>query len=265
MFYQKILPETADALAVDALTQALDAFKPGLTDKQRTGADGIPYETYLKSTQFLTGKLREFYDLGREYSCVEASVGLEALRIKERFIEATMLADTNQNTFKGALFALAQCLFAVGKLDALGHDIIPEYFITVIADVAKGFAFKQFYYIYDKTGDLTDGEKTFKMIQHTTARGEADKGYKYPIELGLTDDDPTTMFLKLLVSTVDSGIVAKLGKEAHDDAVEKAQSCLDGKISPTELDKYFLEKGIAPKGAMSLLCVSLFARKICVK
>lgn len=265
MFYQKLKPESVEAYAIAAITETLEAFKPGLTDKSRIGADGIPYDTYLKSIEFLKGKLREFYDLGREYSCVEASVGLEALRIKERFIEATMLSDAGASTFKGALFALAQCIFAVGKLDALGHDIIAEYFVTVMADVAKGFAFKQFYYIYDKTGDLTDGEKAYKLTQNTTARGEADKGYAYPVQLGLTDDDATTLFLKLLVSTVDSGIVAKHGKEANENAVGQARKCLDGKITPNELDKYFLDNGIAPKGAMSLLCVALFARKICVK
>lgn len=265
MFYQKLQPEEVENFAIQALTEAISAFKPGLTDSRRTGADGIPYTTYLKSIEFLKGKLREFYDLGREYSCVEASVGLEALRIKERFIEATMIADSNESTFKGALFALAQCLFAVGKLDALGHDIIPEYFVTVIADVSKGFAFKQFYYIYDKTGDLTDGEKAYKLTGHTTARGEADKGYKYPIEMGLTDDDPTTLYLKLMISTVDSGIVAKHGISVHDQTVEKAKSVLDGRLSAEEFDLWLLNNKIAPKAALSLLCVSLFARKICKK
>lgn len=265
MFYQKLLPDVVESITKDAMIEALDAFKPGLTDKSRTGADRIPYETYKKSIDFLTGKFAELYNLGREYSCVEAAVGLEALRIKERYFESTMIADANASTFKGALYALSQCLFAVGKLDALGHDIVPDYLITVIADVAKGFAFKQFYYIYDKTGDLSYGEQAFKLTGNTTARGEADKGYRYPIELGLSDDDPTTIYLKLILSTVDSGIVARYGKIAHDEVLNKVRLALEGKITLKELDDYLLENGIAPKGSFSLLCVSLFARKICVK
>ena len=247
--------------------------KPGLVDCRNTGSHkDMDLFLFLNSSAALAPYFTQCARLGRMGRDKSRETLLEELRFAGRQAEAKMLhATRGVNTHKGAIFSLGLLCAAAGKL---GRDASPGELCREVAELCKGLVDRELARLpLEET--RTKGQRLYCTHGITGARGQAEKGYPTPLNIGLP---VLKNGLELGYSIDRAGIAALLAM-----LKEESDTCLISRSSPTRystlqdeleillnrdpypppevleaLDDSFIQENLSPGGTADLLAVAYF-------
>ncbi|MBR6766999.1 MAG: citrate lyase holo-[Clostridia bacterium] len=248
------------------LTEAIVTPKPGLVDRENSGAHtDMDLFTFADSACVLRDYFEACARIGLTAEDTEPSVLFEKLRYHGLNAEEQMLRMTHGvNTHKGALFSLGILCCAAGMPGDIFENAAP---------IAKT-SLTDFEKLSSDTAS-TAGEKQYLSMKLTGARGEAASGFptvrnialpalEKGLESGMSLNDAALSALIALMAHVDDSNVIKRGGPSARDTVKDAAQTL---TSPDHeslrgLNDTFTRLNLSPGGCADLLACALFVRGI---
>lgn len=264
------------------LTEAIITPKPGLVDRENSGAHtDMDLFTFVDSACTLLPYFEKCARLALVHGDGDPARLFEILRYHGRIWEKNMFAATHQiNTHKGALFSLGiLCASAaLSIIDASPDAAYPSFSKTAIFDHAArlGAAALGDFERLNPDRVLTAGERQYMALGRTGARGEAAAGFpsvrnialpvlESGLAVGLSLNDAALNALIALMANLEDSNVIKRGGVAGGDAVKLAATHLN--MVPTcapdhddlrHLNQGFTDARLSPGGCADLLAAALF-------
>jgi triphosphoribosyl-dephospho-CoA synthase len=158
------------------LTEVRLTPKPGLVDQRNTGAHrDMDLGTFERSADAIAPWLPQFVTEGRELAWAPVHTFLSLLRPTGVLCERAMFeATTGINTHKGSIFALGLLCAVIGRLQTRGEPVCTEWICREAAAVCHDLVEQELECEHDPQ---TAGERLFRELGLTGARGEAASGY----------------------------------------------------------------------------------------
>lgn len=259
--------ETASRIAGCAqralLYEALAAPKPGLVDRENSGAHGdMDVFSFASSAAVLRSYFEDCARAGMRAGNGENP--LEALRFLGRRAEEDMLRVTGgANTHKGAIFSLGILCCAAG----MAGENLP-------ADAAKiaAAALREMQDMHAENA-RTGGEIQYVKLGLTGVRGEAAAGFPSVCEIALPalrkalaegksmNHAGLQALLHLMARVDDSNLIRRGGEESLAWAKQYAKRMLDEGYNAEDLrrmDADFIRRNLSPGGCADLLAITYF-------
>lgn len=263
------------------LTEVNLSPKPGLVDRFNNGAhNDMALADFHRSAQAIQVWLPRFIEYGARYAQLAPEDVLKGLRPLGIACEADMFRSTaGVNTHKGTIFSLGLLCAAIGRRYQHRQAITPEGICSTVATLCHGLTDSE---LRHSRQQLTAGQRIFKQLGLTGARGEAEAGYPLVIhhalphyrmlrtqgrdpELALLD----TLLLLMAINS-DTNVVSRGGPEGLRWIQQQAKSLLlrGGIRTPADLDylcrfdRQCIERNLSPGGSADLLIVTWFLAHI---
>ena len=224
--------------------------KPGLVDQRNNGAhDDMDLPLFRRSATALRPTFRAMVLAGME---VASAAELQTLGLQGE--QAMFAATGGVNTHKGALYSFSLLLAAIGSCLVRGGDI----FETATAFAAQLLS----------PGD-THGASVKHRYQVGGVRAEALAGFSTARRAAamLTEHDPLTVLLWLLVNTQDSNLYYRGGAEGaafvRQTAAQILSQPLEQRTALLEaMDDAMIARHLSPGGCADLLALALFLQSL---
>lgn len=244
------------------LTEAIVTPKPGLVDRENSGAHtDMDLFTFADSACVLRDYFEKCAGTGLAAGDTEPDVLFEKLRYHGLNAEEQMLGMTHGvNTHKGALFSLGILCCAAG----MPGDIFEN-----AARIAKA-SLVDFEKLSSDTAS-TAGEKQFISMKLTGARGEAASGFptvrnialpalRTGLDEGMSLNDAALSALIALMARVDDSNVIKRGGPFARETVKNAARPLTypDHAALRAINEDFTRLNLSPGGCADLLACALF-------
>ena len=296
-YFDSLCWKTASTAARAMISEVLVTPKPGLVDRNNSGAHSdMDIFTFTDSTASL---VKTFYDMAVLSSGFDAqftdadadaktgnnsvsdlSPILTPLRNIGLAGEKEMFRITKGvNTQKGLIFSIGILSGASGYLSANSREKITALLICETGKrIVSGITEKDFNKkTNEKTAGSTTGEKLYRKHGIKGARGEAEGGFKSSLKalailkshisegrdfnLSLADT-----LIHIISETEDTNIPGRNSLETLSYAEDKCRTYLDGGgvfadnglEKLKQLDSEFIEKNISPGGSADILATTLF-------
>ena len=252
------------------LTEALIAPKPGLVDRENSGAHrDMDIFSFASSAAALRAYFEACARLGasREGEGDAPEDALERLRFLGRRAEEDMLRATGgANTHRGAIFSLGLLCWAAGGGCADAAALVER-----SARVA-GAALRELETLSPERA-RTGGERQYLEFGLTGVRGEAASGFPSALNCALPalresiaagmnlNDAGLRALLALMARVDDSNILRRGGMERLREVQARARALGEGEFGDAELralDAQFIAEGLSPGGSADLLAVACF-------
>ena len=196
-------------LAEEALWQELELTpKPGLVDRLNNGAHhDMDHALFVRSINAIAPWLSRFTALGSDYADQPADEQLRLLRPMGIACEQAMYAATGGvNTHKGGIFALGLLCFAAGRV----REVTASNLCREVGILCRGLVARE---LAGRSAAATAGERQFRQLGLTGARGEAESGFAtvrrvLPQWNGRQLHD---LLLRLMAVNPDSNLVSRGG------------------------------------------------------
>jgi len=172
-------------LALSAMLREVNLSpKPGLVDRYNTGAHkDMTLADFHRSARAIHAELPNFIRCGAETAALPPEAILELLRpIGLRCEQAMFRATGGVNTHKGSIFSLGLLCAAAGRLFALRQPITPSALCRTAAEFCRGMVEREL--ARDNLGQ-TAGQRLYRELGLTGARGEADAGWPLVLNYAL--------------------------------------------------------------------------------
>ena len=250
------------------LTEAIVTPKPGLVDRENSGAHrDMDLFTFSDSACALRSYFETCARIGLAAKDETPAVIFEKLRYHGLNAEQEMyIATGNVNTHKGALFSLGilACAVGMGNSDGIFHRAaaIAQASLADFETVESGTA-------------STAGERQYLDMRLTGARGEAASGFptvrnvalpalEKALEIGMSLNDAALSALIALMARVDDSNVIKRGGPSARETVKDAVRNLDCPDHDRlrALNDEFTRLNLSPGGCADLLACALFVRGV---
>lgn len=264
------------------LTEAIITPKPGLVDRENSGAHtDMDLFTFVDSACALVPYFEKCARIALENGPEDPARLFKILRYHGRIWERNMFEATHQiNTHKGALFSLGiLCASAALSIVEASPDAVhPAFSPMAIFDHAAhlGAAALEDFERLNPDRALTAGEQQYVALGRTGARGEAAAGFPsvrniaLPVletgrAAGLSLNDAALNALIALMADLEDSNVIKRGGVAGGDAVKSAAAHLN--MVPTSapdhaalrhFNQAFTDARLSPGGCADLLAAALF-------
>ena len=249
--------------------------KPGLVDRRNTGAHrDMDLCMFERSADAIAPWLPVFVTEGRQHAWAPEHAFVSLIRPAGLLCERDMFQATGGiNTHKGSIFALGQLCAVIGRLQARGEPVYTERICREVAAVCQNLVGQE---LGCKHSLQTSGERLFRELGLTGARGEAASGYAtvrhhaLPVLRSLRRtgaDEDTAMLqatLHLLASNIDTNLVSRGGMEGLTYVRDRAQHLLQqgGVLQPAwrqlleSFDDDLITRNLSPGGTADLISVA---------
>lgn len=251
--------------------------KPGLVDMNNCGSHSdMDINTFMRSIVAISPWLDAFYQYGRLLTTDTETDFLRNIRpIGIQCEQAMFKATNNINTHKGAVFAFALLLAAIGKLQRLQSQPNYQAICHEVAKACHGMVQQELEQQHTIT---TVGEKLFKQYRLTGARGEAESGYLTVRQVSLPiyqemlsqgyDEESSLLqaMLYLLAYNDDTNLVSRGGIAGLQYVQQAAKSIIaqggitkqNGRENIFKLDIELIKRNLSPGGSADLIAVTWF-------
>lgn len=158
--------------------------KPGLVDRYDCGSHkDMSLADFHRSAQAIHHWLPRFMESGAQSAALPESNVLAQLRPIGLACEAAMFrATAGVNTHKGTIFTLGLMCAAIGRLLQNRQPVTPEQIGKTIAAFCKGLTERE---LQKPNCQQTAGQRLYRQMGMTGARGEAEGGYPLVLNLAL--------------------------------------------------------------------------------
>lgn len=251
--------------------------KPGLVDRINCGAHkDMTLEDLYRSALAIQAWLPRFIEYGACCAQLSADEVLNGLRPLGMACEADMFrATVGVNTHKGSIFSLGLLCAAIGRQHQRGQAITAETLCATAASFCRGLTERE---LRQNTQQLTAGQRIFRQLGLTGARGEAEAGYPLVIRHALPHyrtllaqgRDPELALLDTLLLLMamngDTNVASRGGIQGLRWLQQQARALLQkgGIRTPSDLnylhqfDSQCIERNLSPGGSADLLIVTWF-------
>jgi triphosphoribosyl-dephospho-CoA synthase len=251
--------------------------KPGLVDQRNTGAHrDMDLGTFERSADAIAPWLPRFVTEGREHAWAPAHTFLSLIRPAGVLCERAMFeATAGINTHKGSIFSLGLLCAVIGRLQTKGEPVCTEWICREAAAVCHDLVEQE---LECEHNPQTAGERLFRELGLTGARGEAASGYvtvrrhALPVLRLMRQagaDEETALMqatLLLLAFNNDTNLVSRGGMEGLTYVRDCAQRLLrqGGVFQPAwrqrleSFDDALLARNLSPGGTADLISVAWF-------
>jgi len=158
--------------------------KPGLVDRHNCGAHkDMALVDFYRSADAIYPWFPQFIAYGASSAKQPAEQILAGLRPIGLACEAAMFrATAGVNTHKGSIFSLGLLCAALGRLQALHQPLTPENTCRTAARFCQGLTERE---LIQHNPQQSAGQKLYRQLGLTGARGEAEAGYPLVLNLAL--------------------------------------------------------------------------------
>lgn len=259
------------------LTEVNLSPKPGLVDSFNCGAHkDMELEDFHRSADAIRQWLPRFMESGARHASRPAHEALADLRVIGMGCEADMFrATAGVNTHKGTVFSLGLLCAAIGRLSQQQQVISPEAVGQTVANYCHGLTSRE---LQNGNAQQTAGQRLYRQMGLTGARGEAEAGYPLVLTLALphyrarlaAGSDPELALLDtllvLMANNGDTNVASRGGSSGLQWLQQHAQTLLrHGGIRSAddlrhlhEFDRLCIERNLSPGGSADLLIVTHF-------
>jgi len=249
--------------------------KPGLVDRRNTGAHrDMDLCMFERSADAIAPWLPRFVTEGRQHAWAPAHTFVSLIRPVGLLCERDMFRATGGiNTHKGSIFALGLLCAVIGRLLTKGEPVCTEWICREVAAVCQNLVGQE---LGCKHSLQTAGERLFRELGLTGARGEAASGYATVRSHALPvlrllrqagEDEDTALLqatLHLLASNNDTNLVSRGGMEGLTYVRDRAQHLLQqgGVLRPAwrqrleSFDDDLIARNLSPGGTADLISVA---------
>ncbi|HEY2451463.1 MAG TPA: triphosphoribosyl-dephospho-CoA synthase CitG [Scandinavium sp.] len=244
-------------LAEEALWQELALTpKPGLVDRRNSGSHrDMDHALFVRSIRAITPWFQRFAELGAEHAAKNSAESLRLLRPMGIACEQAMYAATGGiNTHKGGIFSLGLLCFAAGRTGEASAEALCQ----EVRKICQGMVERE---LASRRVVATAGERQFRLLGLTGARGEAESGFA-TVNAVLPHWDRCRlheMLLRLMAINPDSNLVSRGGVDGLDYVRRYAQRLLDDgwdRHALEEMDDALITLNLSPGGSADLLSVA---------
>lgn len=288
-----MLPKTLPTLDADIVAGCCDLAwramltevnlspKPGLVDSFNCGAHkDMALEDFHRSAEAIRHWLPRFMDSGARHANCPAHEALADLRVIGMGCEADMFrATAGVNTHKGTIFSLGLLCAAIGRLYQQRQIISPEAVGKTVANYCQGLTGRE---LQNGNAQHTAGQRLYRQMGLTGARGEAEAGYPLVLTLALphyrarlaAGSDPELALLDTLLVLMsvnnDTNVASRGGSAGLQWLQQHAQTLLrrGGIRQPADLshlhefNQQCIERNLSPGGSADLLIVTHFLSEL---
>ena len=249
--------------------------KPGLVDRRNSGSHkDMDCFTFMSSAASLWPYFQKCAQMGMETAQEPPKETFRRLRWAGKIAGYDMNQATNGvNTHKGALFSIGILCGALGRLPREKWKNV-KVVLGECAAMTKGIVEHDFREVTEENAGTT-GEKLYVKYGITGIRGQAEKGVPAVMEAGLPalerglkkglslEQAGCAALLALMVSTVDTNLIARSNRETQLQVTEEIKEILEKNPYPEEdmmeiLDRAFISKNLSPGGSADLLAFTYF-------
>ena len=255
--------------------------KPGLVDRNNCGSHkDMALEDFYHSAAVIRGYFPLFIQTGANTAMLPACEVLQYLRPIGMACETAMFhATAGVNTHKGSIFSLGLLCAAIGRLYQLQHMPTPEAICQTVATFCHGLTERE---LRHNNHQQTAGQRLFRQLGLTGARGEAEAGYPLVINLALphyrahlaqgTDPELALLdtLLLLMANNGDTNVASRGGVAGLNWLQYTARTLLanGGICKPCDLhhlyafDTACIAHNLSPGGSADLLIVTWFLAQL---
>ncbi|WP_435954623.1 triphosphoribosyl-dephospho-CoA synthase CitG [Dryocola sp. BD626] len=255
--------------------------KPGLVDRVNCGAHkDMALEDFYHSADAIRPWLARFVECGASGAALPAGEVLPELRPLGLACEKAMFrATAGVNTHKGSIFSLGLLCAAVGRLHRLCRPVSPENVCATAAAFCQGLTRRE---LEQQNTQQTAGQRLYRQLGLTGARGEAEAGYPLVLNLALphyrkrlaqgTDPELALLdtLLVLMAHNGDTNVASRGGVDGLAWLQQKARTLLHagGIRRPADLrhlhdfDTQCISRNLSPGGSADLLIVTRFLHEL---
>jgi len=259
--------------------------KPGLVDRLNNGAHkDMCLADFHRSAYAIHAELPQFIRAGAETAALPAEVILPRLRPIGLKAEAAMFCATGGvNTHKGSIFSLGLLCAAAGRLRQNSISLTAENLCRTAAAFCRGITARELGQITAltakiTTAKLTAGQRLYRELGLTGARGQAEAGWPLVLRHALpayraaraagAAQEPALLniLLLLMARNGDTNLAARGGKAGLLWAQNQAQMLLaKGGIRTCgdyaalhKFNQQCTERNLSPGGSADLLIITWF-------
>jgi len=255
--------------------------KPGLVDRFNCGSHkDMALTDFHRSALAIQAWLPRFIEQGACCAQLAPEDVLHSLRPLGIACEADMFrATAGVNTHKGSIFSLGLLCAAIGRLHQRQQLVTPEKICSTVATFCHGLTDRE---LRHSRQPLTAGQRLFKQLGLTGARGEAEAGYPRVIRhalphyraLRMQGREPELALLDTLLLLMaingDTNVASRGGPEGLRWMQQQAQALLQqGGIRTSadldylhRFDRQCIKRNLSPGGSADLLIVTWFLAHI---
>ena len=215
--------------------------KPGLVDRRNSGSHkDMDCFTFMSSAASLWPYFQKCAQMGMETAQEPPKETFRRLRWAGKIAGYDMNQATNGvNTHKGALFSIGILCGALGRLPREKWKNV-KVVLGECAAMTKGIVEHDFREVTEENAGTT-GEKLYVKYGITGIRGQAEKGVPAVMEAGLPalerglkkglslEQAGCATLLALMVSTVDTNLIARSNRETQLQVTEEIKEILEKK------------------------------------
>ncbi|TDN51903.1 triphosphoribosyl-dephospho-CoA synthase [Buttiauxella sp. JUb87] len=255
--------------------------KPGLVDRNNCGAHkDMALEDFQQSAAAIRPYFPRFIQLGASTATLPECEVLQNLRPIGIACEAAMFRATEGvNTHKGSIFSLGLLCAAIGRLHQQQRAITPMAICQTVAAFCHGITERE---LHHNNHQQTAGQRLFRQLGLTGARGEAEAGYPLVINMALphyhalltqaTDPELALLdtLLLLMAHNGDTNVASRGGMAGLSWLQEYARTLLanGGIRKPADLrhlqefDHACIARNLSPGGSADLLIITWLLAQI---
>lgn len=257
--------------------------KPGLVDRNNCGAHkDMALEDFHRSALAIRQWLPRFIEFGACSANLAESDVLTGLRPIGIACETDMFRATfGVNTHKGSIFSLGLLCAAIGRLHQRKSAITPELICNTAAAFCRGLTERELQNNHNNQ-QKTAGQRLYRQLGLTGARGEAEAGYPLVIQLALphyqarlaqgTDPELALLdtLLVLMAHNGDTNVASRGGQSGLSWLQQRAKALLrqGGIRQPSDLkhlhdfDQECIQRNLSAGGCADLLIITWFLAQI---
>ncbi|MGL4723491.1 MAG: triphosphoribosyl-dephospho-CoA synthase CitG [Scandinavium sp.] len=251
--------------------------KPGLVDRYSCGAHkDMALDDFYRSAEAIRPWLARFVLYGADSANQAEGQILPGLRLLGQACEADMFrATAGVNTHKGSIFSLGLLCAAAGRLYQLRRPLSPQALCSTVAAFCRGLTTRE---LQTHNPLQTAGQRLYRQLGLTGARGEAEAGFPLVLTLALPHlqslraqgIDPELALLDtlllLMAHNADTNVASRGGEQGLNWLQLQAKICLSqgGIRRPVDLhrlhefDQHCIARNLSPGGSADLLIVTIF-------
>lgn len=263
------------------LTEVNLSPKPGLVDRYNCGAHkDMAIVDFYRSALAIQAWLPRFIEYGACCAQLPPHDVLSGLRPIGMACEADMFRATEGvNTHKGSIFSLGLLCAAIGRLHQQQRPVTPESICDTAASFCHGLSERE---LHHNNQQITAGQRLYKQLGLTGARGEAEAGFPLVIRHALPryrkllaeGRDPELALLDTLLLLIslngDTNVASRGGAPGLRWIQHQASRLLQngGVRTPADLaqvhrfDRECIERNLSPGGSADLLILTWFLAQI---
>lgn len=255
--------------------------KPGLVDRFNCGAhQDMALEDFHRSADAIRPWLSRFIHYGINSARLPSSDVLPGLRPIGLGCEADMFrATAGVNTHKGSIFSLGLICAAVGRLSERCQPVTPQTLCITAGAFCQGLTTRE---LQTNNRQQTAGQRLYRQLGLTGARGEAEAGYPLVLHLALPHYrsllaqgiDPELARLETLLLLMahngDTNVASRGGAaglswlqlQATRLIRQGGIRCLADLKRVHEFDQGCIDRNLSPGGSADLLIITHFLHEM---